>query len=305
VVSTPASAPDLPLSNPGPPDVLRGIILVILSASVFALVDGLSKLLADTQSVWQIVWARYAIALPVLVLLTPRAERRDMLRSAHPFQQIGRGLTPIGVGAGMVLGVRYLPLAEATVILFAAPFAIVALAGPLLGEKVRPSSWIGVVVGFTAVLIVARPGFGHVSYYALFPLMAAAFYTLYQLVTRRLATIGEAPRTTLFWTLSTGMVIATPLALLTWQPVTAIAWGLMAALGLVYALAQWLMIAAYVHAPAGVLAPFSYTQIVAATLVGIVVFHAVPDGWTLFGVVMIVAAGVFLARIQRRPLPVT
>ncbi len=78
----------------------------------------------------------------------------------------------------------------------------------------------------------------------------------------------------------------------------------MVALGLVFALAQCLMIAAYVHAPAGVLAPFSYAQIVAATVVGIVVFDAVPDGWTLLGVVMIVGAGVFLARIQQRPLPV-
>jgi drug/metabolite transporter (DMT)-like permease len=288
------------VSNPVTPDVFRGIVLIVLSATVFALVDGLSKLLADTQSVWQIVWARYVVALPILLLMTPQAERRALLRTPHPWQQIARGLAPLGVSSTMVLGLRHLPLAEATVILFASPFAIVALAGPLLGERVRPASWIGVVVGFTAVVIVARPGFGHVSHYALFPLAAAAFYTLYQLLTRQLATIGERPFTTLIWTLATGTVISTPLAILTWQPVTATAWALIVALGLVFALAQTLMIFAYIHAPAGVLAPFSYVQIIAATVVGIVIFHAVPDLWTLLGVVMIVGAGVFVARTQRR-----
>jgi drug/metabolite transporter (DMT)-like permease len=288
------------LPAPATPEVLRGIVLIVLSASVFAVVDGLSKVLAETQSVWQIVWARYAIALPVLVLLTPRNEWRGLMRTAHPLHQVARGLMPIGVSVGMVLAVRYLPLAEATVILFASPFAIVALAGPVLGERVRPASWIGVVVGFAAVVIVARPGFGAMSYYALFPLAAAAFYTLYQLMTRGLAVKGERPRTTLVWTLATGALVATPVALLAWEPVSTTAWMLMLSLGLVFALAQFLMIQAFAHAPAGVLAPFAYTQIVAATIVGALFFDAVPDFWTLLGVVLIVGAGVFLAREQQR-----
>ncbi len=288
------------MSAPATPEVLRGIVLIVLSASVFALVDGLSKMLAETQSVWQIVWARYAIALPVMIALTPRTEWRGLFRTAHPLHQIGRGLTPIGVSVCMVLGVRHLPLAEATVILFASPFLIVALAGPVLGERVRPASWIGVVAGFAAVVIVARPGFGEISYYVLFPLAAAAFYTLYQLITRGLAVKGERPRTTLVWTLAIGAVIATPLAFLRWEPVSATAWMLMVSLGLVFALAQFLMIQAFARAPAGVLAPFAYAQIVAATAVGIVFFGAVPDAWTLLGVAMIVGAGVWIAREQRR-----
>jgi drug/metabolite transporter (DMT)-like permease len=287
------------LVAPATPETLRGIALIVVSASVFALVDGLSKMLAETQSVGQIVWARYAIALPVIVLLTPRAERRGLFRTGSPLHQIARGLIPIGVSVAMVLAVRYLPLAEATVILFAAPFMVVALAGPLLGEHVRPASWIGVAVGFAAVLIVARPGFSDVSYYAL-PLAAAVFYALYQLATRGLTNKGERPRTILVWTLATGAAVATPLAALTWEPVSATAWVLMVSLGLVFALAQFLMVQAFAHAPAGVLAPFAYAQIVAATIVGVIFFGAVPDVWTLLGVTMIVGAGVFLARLQRR-----
>lgn len=289
------------MPSPATPDTLRGIALVTLSATVFAGVDGLSKALADTQSVWQIVWARYAIALPLIILLTPAGQRRALFATTSLRHQIVRGLMPIGVGVSMVFAVRYLPLAEATVILFSSPFAVVALAGPLLGERVRPASLVGVVVGFAAVLIVVRPGLGHVSIYALYPLAAAAFYTFYQIMTRGLANRGERPRTTLAWTLLTGTAISAPLALLTWQPVSLTAWGLMAALGLVYGLAQYLMIQAFALAPAGLLAPFSYVQIVAATGIGVLFFGTVPDGWTLLGVAMIVAAGVQLARLQRPP----
>ena len=148
---------------------LRGILFIILSASSFAAVDGLSKALADTQSVGQIVWARYALhddyhdtIQPVLILTTPRAHWRTLFKTTRPASQLSRGLMPLAVSGTMVLAVRYLPLAEATVILFSAPFLVVALSVPFLGERVHPASWVGVVVGFAAVLLVARPGFGEI-----------------------------------------------------------------------------------------------------------------------------------------------
>ena len=288
------------MHDPPPPEVLRGIAFIILSASVFALVDGLSKLLADTLSIWQIVWARYVFALPVLVLLTPRGDLRALFRTANLPHQIGRGIVPIGVSVAMVLSVRYLPLAEATVILFSAPFLVVGLAGPLLGERVRAASWFGVAAGFAAVLIVARPGLGGVSYYALLPFAGAVLYATYQIVTRHLARKGERPATTLAWTLATGSVVATPLAALTWVPVSTGAFLIMVSLGLVFGAAQLLMVQAFAHAPAAELAPFSYAQLPAATVVGLVLFDAVPDGWTLFGIAVMIGAGVFLARTQRR-----
>ena len=277
---------------------LRGILFIILSASSFAAVDGLSKALADTQSVGQIVWARYALALPVLILTTPRAHWRTLFKTTRPASQLSRGLMPLAVSGTMVLAVRYLPLAEATVILFSAPFLVVALSVPFLGERVHPASWVGVVVGFAAVLLVARPGFGEISKYTIFPLAAAVFFALFQLVTRRLAATGERAQTTLAWTLAVGTVAATPVALMTWAPVTPSAWLLMIALGVVFGLAQAFMVRAFAHAPAGVLAPFGYAQIIAATIFGMIVFGAIPDVWTLLGVAMSIAAGVYVARSQ-------
>src|SRR4051794_20007310 len=134
-------------------DRLRGILLLVLSASLFAVVDGLSKILADGQSVGQIVWARYAFALPVLIATTAPARWPGLFRTARPVDQVIRGSVPLVISSAMVLAVRYLPLAEATVILYAGPFLVVALSGPFLGERVRLASWAGVCAGFLAVLL--------------------------------------------------------------------------------------------------------------------------------------------------------
>jgi len=275
---------------------LRGITLLLLSVSLFGAVDGVSKLLAETQSVGQIVWARYALALPVLLATHRPIEWANLFRTAKPRLQILRAFAPLFVGGSMVLAVRYLPLAEATVILFAAPFLVVALSGPFLGERVPVASWIGVAIGFAAVFVVARPGFNELSKFSIFPLAAAVSYALFQLFTGRLAAAGETADTTLAWTLAVGVAVTTPIAASTWAPVSETMWLLMIALGVSFGLAQALMVRAFSYAPASLLAPFSYVQIIAATVFGMIVFDAVPDLWTLVGITMIIGAGVYVTQ---------
>ena len=277
-------------------DQPRGIILLLLSVSLFAAVDGVSKLLADAQSVGQIMWARYALALPLLLATHRPTEWANLFRTARPGLQIARAVAPLFVGGSMVMAVRFLPLAEATVILFAAPFLVVALSGPFLGERVPLPSWIGVIIGFAAVVVVARPGFTELSRFAVFPLSGAIFYALFQLLTGRLAASGETADTTLAWTLAVGVVVTTPLAAFTWVPVAPTAWLLIMVLGISFGLAQALLVRAFSYAPASLLAPFSYAQIIAATIFGIVVFTAVPDFWTFVGMAMIIGAGIYVTQ---------
>lgn len=275
---------------------MLGIAFITISAAIFGAVDGFSKLLADTQSVGQIVWARYFLALPVLLGSTRPSEWVNLFRTNSPGLQIVRGLTPLTISVTMVLGVRYLPLAETTVILFAGPFLVVALSAPFLGEHVRASSWIAVIVGFLAVVVVARPGFSEISHYAVFPLIAAVFYALLQLITRRLGARGEKPVTTLAWTLLVGCIASTPFAIATWTPVAGADWLTMLGLGLVFGFAQLFMARAFAHAPAAVLAPFSYVQIVSAVIFGAIVFGDIPDAWSFVGIAMIIGAGVYVVR---------
>ena len=283
-------------SDSAPRSILRGILLLIAASFLFAVVDGVSKILAETQSVAQIVWTRYALSLPVLLATIPPARWASLLRTARPGGQLARALTPIMISITMVVAVHTMPLADATVILFAGPFLVVALSPVLLGERVPAASWIGVAVGFAAVVVVARPGLGEFSAYAIFPAIAAVFYALLQLLTRRLGAAGELPETTLAWTLATGLVLSTPVAVFNWAPVSPTAWLLMLTLGVVFGLSQALIIRAFVHAPAGVLTPFSYVQIVAAAIFGMAVFGDVPDLWTFVGMAMIIAAAAYVMR---------
>jgi drug/metabolite transporter (DMT)-like permease len=272
----------------------RGIALLLVAVACFGAVDGFSKMLIADHSFGQVMLARNALALPLLLVLAGPRRWPSVFRTGMPRLQIIRGAAPVAVGGLMVFAVRYLPLAEATVILFAGPFFVVALSGLMLGERVRPSSWIGVAAGFLAVLIVARPGLDALSAYTIFPALAAVFYALLQLLTRKLGAAGENPTTTLAWTLVIGNLVALPLAIAGWQPVSPTAWLLFLGLGATFGLGQMLLAKAFALAPANVLTPFSYFQIVSAVIFGLVVFKDIPDRWTLLGMALIIAAGAYV-----------
>lgn len=279
---------------------LIGILLIVASASIFGAVDGISKLLTEHASAGQIVWARYALAIPVLLAGTGPGRIRSLFATSRPGMQLLRGISPIGVSFGMTVGVAYMPLAEATVIMFAAPFLVVALSGPLLGERVGLARWIAVAIGFLAVLLVVRPGFGELSHVAVFPLAAAFLYALMQIITRHVARLGERTDTTLAWTLVTGAVVSTPFAILYWQPLPAFDWVLMVLLGTTFGIGQFMMIRGFAYAPAALLAPLSYVQIISATLISIVVFHHSPDLLSLVGIAMILVSGVYVVQNRER-----
>jgi drug/metabolite transporter (DMT)-like permease len=280
---------------------LIGTVLVMTSAALFGIVDGLSKVLVTIASPAQVVWGRYAIALVfLLVIRAATGGLRELFVTRQPRLQVTRGLMPLVVSFGMVLGVQHLPLAETTTILFAAPLLIVALSGPVLGEHVHRASWIAVGIGFLGVLVVARPGFSLLSQFAIFPLVAAVFYAFLQLLTRKLSAAGEKPFATLAWTLVTGSIATTPFVFFFWQPLDLSGWLLMLALGAAFALSQLTIIAGLARAPVALAAPLNYVQIVSAVSFGLIVFHEVPDGWTLTGIALIVGAGLYVVTKRRQ-----
>ena len=272
----------------------RGILMLIAAVSCFGAVDGFSKILVDTQSFGQIMLARYAPALLVLLIAVGPGKWKNMYATNRPGLQIMRGITPVCVGGLMVFAVRFLPLAEATVILFAGPFIVVALSGWMLGEHVDASSWIGVGIGFLAVLLVARPGIDSLSAYTVFPALAAVFYALLQLLSRRLGAAGEKPGTTLAWTLLVGTLISLPVAVIEWHTPSLSDWLVFICLGASFGWGQHFLAKAFSLAPANVLTPFSYFQILSAAIFGVVVFHNVPDWWTMAGIALILIAGAYV-----------
>lgn len=280
---------------------MRGILQMLAAVLCFALLDATAKHLSQKFPVPMLVWARYALhCLLMLVFLAP-AMRWRLVTTRRPVLQIIRALMLVGVTGFAMAAFRYLPLAETTALLFVTPLIVALLAGPFLGEKLRPLHWGASISGFAGALLIARPG-GALNLTGLsLVLAAAACYSIYQIQTRQLSPT-ENTLTMLFYTALVGTLGMTLAAPLYWggpQP----DWqeGLMiASLGIYGGTGHYLLISAFRHAPATTLSPFLYVQLIWAALLGWLVFGHWPDGTTLAGMLIIAASSVVLALGQRR-----
>jgi drug/metabolite transporter (DMT)-like permease len=176
---------------------------------------------------------------------------------------------------------------------------VTALSVPLLGEQVGVRRWTAVGVAFVGVLIILRPGIGVFEPYALLPLIAAAMWALYQVLTRIVGR-SDPPMITLFYSVVVGAAGLTLLIPFVWQPPDLQGWGLLVFAAVAGALAHYLLINALQLAPAVILQPLSYMMVVWATLVGFIVFGDLPDAMTVLGAVIIVGSGLYVVARERR-----
>jgi drug/metabolite transporter (DMT)-like permease len=275
----------------------RGIALLVLGVTLFGIMDGLGKLLGRRYPVVEVIWARYAFALPVVAATMAPKAWPTLLRCERPWLQISRSLLPLLASATVIAGLSLMPLADATAISFASPLLVVILSIPLLGERISLATWIGVVSGFAGILIIVRPGAGTLAAAALLPLGTALFFALYQVLTR-LVSREDDPVVSLAWTIGVGFVMTTPVLAVSWRTAVGEDWLLMGMSGLLFGLGQFLLIKAFALAPASLLTPFTYAQIVAATAFGALVFDDMPDRWTLLGTAIVILSGIYVLRRQ-------
>jgi drug/metabolite transporter (DMT)-like permease len=283
---------------------LLAIALMCGAMVFFTGLDTSSKWLGRRLPISEIVWARYMGATVfALIVARPWAHPQALL-SKRPGLQTLRSLFLLGSTAFGVIALRSLQLAETATISFLLPIFVAIAAGPLLGERVGRERAIAIVVGFIGVLIATRPGtsaFGPAVAIAVLGVLCNAGYFL---ATRKLAGI-DPPQATLVWTQVAGVVLATPFLFWTWEtPQSAQVWMVMAGLGVFGAAGHGLVIIAHKYAPAPVLTPFSYTQLIWMIVSGLIVFGDVPPVATLIGAGLVVACGAWLAlreRAGRRP----
>jgi drug/metabolite transporter (DMT)-like permease len=213
--------------------------------------------------------------------------------------QIGRSVALLLSSFLNFLALRYLQLDQALAITFSTPFLVAVLAGPILSEWVGVRRWVAIGVGFLGVLVVARPGFGSVHPAALFSL-AAAFTLAFYNVTTRLLARTDSSETTLFYSNFVGFIATSPVLPLVWTPpASTLDIVLMIAVGVFGAVGHYLLIVAHRFTPASVLSPFMYTQLLWAGTLGYLVFHDVPNQWTLAGAGIVVGSGLYLLHRER------
>ena len=279
---------------------LLGVLLLFAGMQVPPFMDGIAKLLASRYPLLEVVWARYFFHLALLSPVVLWRYRDRALRIAHPRLQLLRGVLMLAATGAFFAAIARIPIADALAIAFVSPVLITALSPWLLGERVGPRRWAAVAVGFAGVLIVLRPGSVPLTTGSLLALATGVAYALYSITTRRLAGSG-APLVTLAHTALVGCVVTSALVFGVWVSPTPADMALMVLMGGLGAVGHFLVIAAYEHAPASLLAPCAYTEIIGAVTVGWLLFGDFPEPWTWAGLCVVAASGVYITlREQRR-----
>lgn len=272
----------------------QGIGLVLVTMVMFAAYDAISKFLARGYPIPELLWIRYITHVTLIMVLFGRRMGGDLIRSSRPVLQVLRASMLLAVSFLVMHGLRHIPLAETTAIIFLTPLLVTALSAPVLKERVDARQWGAVLAGFIGVLVIVRPGGSALNPAILFPMLAAVCYSLYQVLTRKFKG-AEHPVTTHFYTGIVGFIVCSVL----WQPDWVVPdWGpgcLMVCLGLLAGVGHYLLIQVFERIGPAVAAPFSYTQLAWAVVFGFLFFGEVPDFWSLLGIGIITVSGLYVA----------
>jgi len=297
---------------------VKGVLFLCAGAMIFTIQDVIIKWISGDYPVSQILATRSLVAfVPLFILL----HLDGGLRAVN-----GRRLGRLLVRAALLfasyttyyLAIAAIPLAEAVSLFYTAPLFIVALSRPMLRERVGPTRWLAVVVGFIGAIVMCRPGADVIDPAALLSLFSAALYALAQVMARDL---GPTYRASVMALAQNAVNLAAALAiglvagdgayagaahpslaflLRAWTIPTMVDLLLMAATGIIAAVAIWFLTQAYRIAEANVIAPFEYSSIIWVVLLAYLIWGEVPEPFTIVGGLLIVAAGIYVLRAARR-----
>ena len=288
-------------------NLIKAVLLKVLSALLFAMMSVLVRYLGVRYPVGQVVFFRSAFAiLPVVVIYAWRGELEAAVRTGRPFHHIGRGATAVGAMFCNFSALARIPVVDATAISFVSPLITVAMSAIFLKERVRIYRWSAVIAGFIGVLVMLAPNLdidrstaaaGGAIGAAL--ALSGAFFSAGSTIQTRNLTKSETTSSIVFYF----SLICATIGLCTWpfgwiMP----SWLELAALviiGIFGGLAHILLTESYRHAPASLVAPFDYTSMLWALLLGFLVFGELPDVLVYVGAAVIAAAGLFVIWRER------
>ena len=285
---------------PADPALRAALPLIVGAGLCFSTLDATAKYLVQEHTLFVVVWARYAGQMIVVTPISWHRGGGGFWRTRHLALQLARSLCLVVATLCFFGALRFLPLAEGSAISFLAPMFAIVLSRPVLGERPTRARWLAAVTGFLGIVILVRPGSAVFHPATGLLVMAAISNALYQLLTRRLP--NDSPHTTLFYSALVGTAILS-LGIPFVDIPGAFSWRdgfFLVLLGLLAGVGHWMLISAYLRAPASLVAPFTYLQMIWATLYGYVVFGQLPDGLSALGMAVIVASGVGLILHERR-----
>ena len=278
------------------------ILLMIGAVFCFASMDATAKYLMKEIGPAQTIWARYTVqAVIVTVFILPKINVYG--RTNYPKLQFLRSVALMMATTLFFFAFSRLGLAEASAIFNISPVLITLGAFLFLREQIGPRRLIGIIVSLLGALIIIRPGTGVFSVYALLPLGAAIFYSIYSLATRFVGT-DESPWTSLFYSALFGAICYSIYIAFHWHPMSNNAILLTIIIGLFGTAGHICLIRALTLGEASLVAPFIYTNLMFTTTWGFVLFGNLPDFWTIVGALIIVAAGIYVWARERAARPI-
>ncbi len=288
---------------PATPDrsrTLTGVALMLGAMAVLPFLDVVAKHLGQRGlPVMQAVWARMVFGALLTLPFVLRIGGARTLVPDRPLYHLLRAGFLIGATFSFFWSLKTLPIADALALFFVQPLIVTALSPLVLGEHVGPRRWAAVAVGFAGTLVIIRPGFQTFSPGMLLALMAGLSLALYMLMTRRISGRNHAMVTT-FQTSLLGAAIATVAVWPVWQAPEPVEWALFLALGVIATGGHFLIVRAYDHCEASLLAPLAYTEMVMATVLGWWFFGDFPDRWTFVGVAILIASAIYISMREQK-----
>lgn len=276
-----------------------GILLMCAAAGLWVLHDAISKWLTESYSIFQVLFMRSLFAFLPLTVFLQREQGFAGLVTPRLWAIIGRGCLGLASFGLFLAALPRMPLADVFAIVMSAPLVIAALSMPLLGERVGARRWMAVLIGFGAVLFMVRPAGGLEPIGALLVLGSVIFYALAMIATRVIGR-AESASTMSFYTSAVFLAFGAATTPFVWRDPSAFDLLLMVGTGLLAGSAQYCMTQAFRIAPVAVVAPYEYTSMVWALLLGFLIWGDVPGTAVIGGALVIVASGLYVLHRERQ-----
>jgi drug/metabolite transporter (DMT)-like permease len=281
-------------------DLPRAVLYMLLVAVLIPLLNASAKYLVVNYAMIEVAWARYAGHFAYMMLFFAPRLGISLLVSSRPFLQLVRSTLLCVSTLLFVTALFHVPLTTATAISFTGPFMVTAMAPLLLGERVGWMRWLFVLVGFFGALVILRPGLGAVEPAAMLVFGSAFCSALYQVMTRKLASLDGAETSITYIALAGFVLTSIPLPFFWKTPESLLDLALFVGLGVFGGFGHYFMVRAYELAPAPFVAPFNYLGLIGAALLSIVVFGQFPDIWVWAGAMIIAGAGIVMLLYEHR-----
>lgn len=270
-----------------------GISFILIGTVFIALTDALGKWLTASYPIMQVAWVRGIVGIFLIAAFALATGRTRQLRTHQPGWHLLRGAISVVTMICLFYGLKHIPLAEFIAIVFSAPFFIALLSPRFLHEHVSRRSWIAIGIGFAGILLVAHPTPGHFHPAHVATLTVTALVAVLVVSARYLST-SETPLALNFYMYPFNVIVPAWWALTDWVTPTATDWLLFLAIGITSTLAVSCGLQAMRHARPATIAPLDYVRLVWITLLGYFIWGELPGPITWIGIVVIVAAGIYV-----------